>query len=195
MEVGAGLDRFFTIVYPNRFKFVTKKYFRFIIVALVFIYNFAFYSKVLFEFNLVLNDEFNKIECVNKRIIEMDKMDFLNSTTGPFLIMFVTSVVLLTSICRSRKGARSNASRVKTRDLKFGVTLIILNVTFFLLNAPRRLFYFLGLRELFGENIVSVFIVNLVVVSLYDIFYSASFWIQFMVNSLVRKNLLRMVCL
>ena len=46
--VAAGIDRFLTIVYPNKFSFLKKPQFSLIISVIIFIYNFGFYSHVLF---------------------------------------------------------------------------------------------------------------------------------------------------
>lgn len=201
LEVVASIDRLLTIVYPNRFRLIQKSSFSFLIISLVLVYNVGIYFKIIIEyqFNVFDNPEWNSCTCSKAEKKNIDTIDFFNSTVVPFLFMLVSSSATLAGIIRSRRRLRSLSSRLdmatrrrQFRDTKFGATLIILNIEFFALNAPRRFFYFLQLWSLFKFDNISPFILHTSLVFLYDLHYAGCFYIQVLVNSLIRRELIRM---
>lgn len=189
LEVVAGLDRFLAIVYPTRCLFIRKTYFSLILIAILLVYNVAFYAQILFDFDLDKNYK----SCISNRQNEIDKMDFYNSTAVPFAIMILTSLATLISVIKSRRRMESSmrhdgsrSSRTRMRDIKFGATLIIINITFLLLNAPRRFFYYM--EYFYFLPVFYIFLLNEIVVFFYDLFYSTSFYLQILVNNLVRRQ-------
>lgn len=194
LEVAASLDRLVTIVYPTRFALVQKPLFSSVVILIILVYNFGYYSQAIVAYQLVrLN--VNLYFCVSDLEAQIESVDFFNSTAAPFLVMLVSSIVTLVGVIKSRRRFNLTSNnpinrRKKLKDIKFGVTLIALNISFILLNTPRRLYFFLNALQLFGHDIFIFSYWIKSVVFLNELYFAASFYIQACVNSLVRRELM-----
>ena len=115
-------------------------------------------------------------------------IDLINSSFLPFLIMFFISISLITFVHRSRSRSRANNSSSSTgsrRDIKFAITVVSLNIMFFLLTFP------IALNDLpfmsFGDSIGDISL------AFYYAYYSLGFYVQLLVNSDFRHEFLRMI--
>lgn len=203
LEVAASLDRFIVIFYLNRFAFVYKPHFRRTIVILIFLFNSSCYLYLLLDLHIEKfydgdTQTFRK-NCVTRNLKTTEILDVFNSVLVPFVIMLVTSCATLVGLLRARTRVSSNMnarcrsksihSSIRHRDIKFCVTLLILNAAFLVLNLPNQfvnLVYFY-----FNDSIDFDTFENLSAFAHFfnSIGFSATFFIQAGINSLVRKKL------
>jgi hypothetical protein len=113
-------------------------------------------------------------------------IDLINSTLLPFSIMFFFSISLIVFVHRSRSRSRTNnSSSTSNRDNKFAITVVSLNIMFFLLNFPITLSHLPFIpSDIYLSDISHVF---------YYAYYSLGFYIQLIVNSDFRQEFLRMI--
>lgn len=200
--VVAGLDRFIVIVYPNRFLFIQKPRFTLSIVVLITIYNIIFNFHILFDTSLTLIA--NYTDTANTTMVyECDwplKTVFyisilVNSTIIPFTIMTASTIGMCLVVNNSRNRMRQisnnsssfdNTRLKKMRDLRFTVTMIVMNVVFLVLNALNPFFNALEYLNIIPEIVP----VDHIATGLFYTFYSTVFYVQLAVNNLVRKEFL-----
>lgn len=200
LEILAGLDRFLTIVYPHKFKFLKRPLVQWILVASVIIYNVGCYAKILVDTQLeIIYDEYssygNSTECFLNISHELNLLDLVNGAAIPFASMGVLSILTLLGVRRAHSQIDSSIAnpthrrRTIVHDIKFGLTMIVLNILFFIFNLPYRLYYILDLGEL---NLINdtdiVLLLNIVFKLFFEGYYSIVFWVQLAVNSVVRKE-------
>ena len=203
-EVAAGLDRFLSIVYRNRYKFVQKPRFRILAVIVISVVIMAINSHILFNFYL------KKFYIPSKKMVmsvcytydgnPIGYIDFANSTVIPFAFMLFTSILTFGSVIASRKKMRKSISRInrlrriRVRDMKFGITIICLNLAFLVLNAPYRLSHFVDFNPFSSEwNPFENFVFRSVLHLMNESLYSVSFYVQLAINNIVRKELVRLL--
>ena len=117
--------------------------------------------------------------------------------------MLATSVAIIVFVVRARRHARASLAlttisksrrRRELRDMKFAVTLVVLNMTFLVLNALEPVYdvvIFFGLISVdLGdwESPLDEFLL-----SFNCLFYAIEFYVQIGVNSLVREQFIDMV--
>lgn len=116
--------------------------------------------------------------------------------------MLLSSISTFVAIHRSRRRIKS-VSQVNSisRGVRLGLTMIFLNISFFLVNVPMPLFNALTIYTNLKNKTdrYTIFILESIIMLLFFSFYSISFYIQLVTNSLVRgefKGLLKtIVCL
>lgn len=195
LEVAASLDRFLTIVFPIHVAFIKKPLVQRIIIAMVVFYNMGFYSCILVKMNYRVEEK--DYESQANFMNTLYVMDLANSSAVPFAIMFVSSVATFVGVVRSHRRAKSlgrltNSQRILTRDMKFGVTLIVLNALFFSFNSIYRLNNVVHINPFDPRRQTVMFFVFASIISnLSEYYYSLNFYVQFSVNSLVRKQILK----
>lgn len=187
-EVAASLDRFLTIVFPNKFTFIQRPIFQRIVVFAIIVYNMAFYFKNIFENNIENND------CVLDLNNPVIILDFINAGVCIFMLMLILTISTFYGVVQAHKRVRliinkDNLKRTRKRDIKFGVTMIVLNVLFFIMNFPYRLNMITFLPP-FDQTAhpmaASVFIT--VLTYLFELYFCVNFYIQLAVNNVVRKE-------
>ena len=204
IQVAAGIDRFLiTIVSPtSKFKLIQKRSFQIAIVLLIVVYNSGYYFYMLFDFNLVLtivNNSNNDSSdySVSWSCIENDSrsiyiMDLLNNTLLPFVIMIGFTSATIYGVLKARRRANKSseqARRVRMRDIKFAVTLIVLNLVFLILNAPNPILSLIADYSNIDEDNSDIFYrLEIWGIFSYYFYYMSIFYFQLAVNSLVRKQ-------
>lgn len=124
-------------------------------------------------------------------------MDLFNSTLIPFIVMFGLSLAIILKIRKSRNRIHANnqhQSRVNSKDRKFAITSIALNIAFLAFNLPSAIWNLYG----FYSNIWNDYpeLANLLQYFIYTIFftyYGINFYVQFFVNSVFRNQFLKRV--
>lgn len=193
--VAAGIDRFLTIVYPTLFSFIRKPKFQLAVVCIISFYNAAYYVHLVFNENLSFNPNTNSTTCICWAIRYLYLSDLINTAVLPFAFMVVSSTAICVYVIKSRKRVRkytlgSGIPSRRSRDIKFGFTLIVLNIYFFLSNAPNPLFNFLNFYIDINANVKQVLRVNFI--GLYYSFYSLVFYAQLLANGLIRQEFFRL---
>lgn len=207
-QVLVSLDRFVALVFSVRFHIFNKKLLQRVLCGLLIAYNLVFNSIVLAESNLV---EFRFTVtggsirmCLLEQLDEISIMDFVNSSAVPFVLMSMLSLATLVGVLRARRRielARSSPNDTRlslgrihkhriVKNMRFGITVIVLNLVFFGLNFPYRL------NQLFGfvpfENVLDNFVFTYLLIETSEFFYSIVFFAQIVVNNFVRQEVIRM---
>lgn len=192
LEVLAGFDRFFTVVYPSKFRLVRKPRFQIASILLIIFVNCAIYAYQIFEYKFI---RFEADEIGTCRIFGWHDpiIDLINASCVPFALMLFTSVCMFSELLKSRRRIKSSQIRQVRlrRDLKFGVNMIILNVLFFLLTSPYRVVSIFP-YGLFRFHPIKQCLVYMTVEILFDLFFEVNFYAQLVSNSLVRAEFMRL---
>ena len=159
------------------------------IITLIFALNLLFYSQRFFFTTIQRNA--SEPYCGDNQNFYIEVflwIDLFNSAIVPFLIMFVSSGLLIYAISQSRRrlsssGFTSASEKIFKRDAKFAITLIALNLTFILFNLP-ILIYFLveSYSDIWYTINLNVFYTS----------YAINFFIYFTFNSIFRKEFLNL---
>lgn len=122
-------------------------------------------------------------------------LDLFAAAIVPFSFMIVIDAVLIVSIFRSRQRIRllvADIRRISSKDRKFSITSISLNFVILIFNAPTTIFSMLHI----GEDYAQLPTVRLLQNFFHFLFYShyaLGFYVQLAVNSIIRKEFLRMM--
>lgn len=193
MEVVASLDRFLTIVYPTRFEFIRKTRFQRLAVLIILILNMACYLNLLITSHL-MNDSI----CSVKFVDSLSVTDLVTGSAVPFVLMLILSGATLIGVLNAHNRVQHSASRpahdshrTRLRDIRFGVTMLVLNLLFFILNLPYHLNNQFDVNPFVDYFHLYVYI--MVLNDLYDAYYSLAFYVHLAVNSVVRKESRRLL--
>jgi hypothetical protein len=210
-----SLDRFIKIKFPHKFAFINKKKFQLSLILLNYVFNFLFYMVSIWNTKILqivsfknqtnvtsnLSYTYNYICFYDDNIVAIsDMMDLFNSTIVPFALLILISIVMIFVIFKSRlrsSAARSSSSRglgsslnvISSKDRKFALTTISLNVLFLLLTLPATIFT--NFSRNFDDNVE--YIINRTLVCVLYFNYSIGFFVQLAFNSIFRDELLRIL--
>lgn len=207
LQVIVSFDRLLNIIFPSKISTLHKFNFQISIITTIFLANTFYYLFTSFDSDLIsdpsnygnLSAAENNATTIYCSLIHYN--DLLNwLDLGNVLVTFVAmsfaSVVTIIFIFRSRSRLhlKSSSSRVK-RDLKFAITSILLNVFYLLTNAPYSLFYSIFYRLLANKdtNSTSWEFISLIASILWYFYYCFNFYLQLIVNSLVRSEFLKLL--
>jgi hypothetical protein len=194
--VTISMDRFIYIAFSRRFPFLFKNKFRSFMIFLIVTCNLVFYLPMAWNSHVVrMNNVTNQTICLDYAFETAYWMNFFGSLIVPFCLLIFFTVALIVYIKKSRRRVNvavvSSGNRfiVETsRDTKFVVTSLTLNLIFLILNLPLAVYEILNtLVHLSPE--VNLFLINLTV-TLWNVFYASDFYVQLAVNSIVRDQFL-----
>lgn len=202
----AGLDRFLTIIQPIKFKLFRARFFPNLVVLSILTFNICLYIYVIIEFRLVSDVAEENTTNVSVKVCDIpsastitDILDLTDSSILPFILMTFSAIATFMGVYTSHKRMTKfvqvdKIRKAQLRDIKFGFSMLILNVVFLVLNTPYPIFYML---EFFGKiggddnadesNLESI-LLNVFLFWNY-LFYSIQFYLQVATNSLVRREL------
>ena len=189
-----SIERFISIRFRS-VKFFQNGKIQFIIIAAITVYNICLYSPMLdymqiFETNINSTNSSQILKRCRLRVPSFSKvisiMDLINAVILPFIFMAITSILLTVTILASRLrilNFSSEQDRKKlARDIKVGITCIILNIFFFFLNLPICIANYMLLSDLDEDTyslVIAIFYVN----------YFINFYILAFFNSAFRNEL------
>lgn len=198
LEVLASIDRLFTITFPFSHKFIQKPLIQLILIAIVIVSSSLFYSYMILGqgfFSFISGIPDNKQNDV-KMSNFIHKIDVVFCSALPFALMLVTSIVTFVGVLRSYRrirsslGSRNAAQRKLLKDIKFGVTLIVLNVMFFICVGFYRLSHFINFNPFNRKKQTSLhFAFHFVLTNLHQDYHVLNFFLQLTINSVVRREL------
>lgn len=201
--VAISIDRFFNIFNTIRLQIIKKTQFAIGVVIGICVFNLLIYVQLFFTINIdIMPISRNKslIVCHEKVGLSFRILDMMISAALPFLFMLFTSISIMVGIHRTRRRInitrRGNAQQRLTqlRDIKFGITIVALNVTFLLWNAPRPVFLFVQYIKLLGSVSVSnLIIMSVIFLFFQNLFYAITFYEQVLTNKIVRKTLINLL--
>lgn len=202
--VVAGIDRYVAIVYSTRFSVIRKPTFQLVTILVITFYNIAYYFHMFFDQNLVnivsangtKNSTTIKMRCSSPSKQTQLLLDFSNTALLPFVLMTASSVATFVCVMQSRARLKfyaentreeKRASRLpKTRDIKFGITMIALNVYFFVSTGPNPVYNLLVLYVQIDTDVQLV--LEVISISLYYSFFALVFYAQLATNNLVKRQ-------
>lgn len=133
--------------------------------------------------------------CYSDNYPTITLIDFLNGVAIPFILMIVCSIVTIISVLKVHRRIKpiktqGNLVSQKTiRDIKFGMTMIALDLLYLCFNSPSRLGYLLQFgifRLIFRYYEYQKFIY--VSAQLKYIYINLVFYVQLLVNSVIRNE-------
>lgn len=207
----AGFNRFITIVFPMKLALLKKARFARILITFIVIFNIAYYMILLIDLHLLTLSSDTINESNTTKEVELSNetqkycgfennanllliLDFANATLIPFIIMLSSTLATLIGVYVYHKRAQkylgsSKSKNYQIRDLKFAVTMIILNILFLALKTMNFYVFFGSVFDIlyyFDKNQLKT------ITYLYDFlssfFYTMDFPLQLLTNSLVRKQ-------
>ena len=194
--VYVSFDRMLNILKPNGFlpKLVVKK-FHFSFSILIILFNMIYYAPILvykqLEESISYNNETNKTVatyfCVYKDNGFIYWMDLFYSTIIPFIFMFIFTSVTIFTLFKSKK----RTVGINSRDAKFALTSITLNICFFLFVFPLTLFLLISLYMNINEQTFELLFI--ILLSIFSINYANMFYVNMFVNSIFRSSFLDLV--
>lgn len=130
----------------------------------------------------------------------------MNSSAVPFAFMFVLSVTTFVGVLLARRRVHSsnmsNGScasepanrRTRIRDMKFGTTIIVLNLFFMFSNFPHRIYYFVKFNPFDSRSHpLAHYFFSASLRAIYESYFSITFVVQLAVNILVRRELVNIL--
>ena len=194
-------DRMLTIVYMNRFSFLKKRWFQWLIIFIGVVYN------VLLNLMLPINNRLIEIDLgtnssqsiklcfldtqiiVNQTWIHLANFFFLN-----ILVNNILNIKIIWFIVSSRrKMARnsSNLSQSTWRDRKFAITSIGLNLAAMILKFPMTIAFLIMNTTVFSfDQIIEI---QTIVITIAILDNGFSFIINFFVNSIFHDEFLALI--
>ena len=120
LETIVSIDRCLSIAYINKFSFLNKRWFKYLVLSIAIAFNFVYYLPIIIFFDVVTITNTNTTED-SKSCVTMDELyssilgwsDLVNSTFMPFLLMFVSTIVIVRSLVSSRKRSSSSHKQPK----------------------------------------------------------------------------------
>ncbi len=201
-----SLDRWISISMPTKFLFRKKIIFQVGVTILMLMINLIFYSVTLAS-HLSRNISINTTNITTYRCYEYKKtvqimswLDLFNYSIVPFSLMIVFTSITLRTIFGSRKRIfsiqnnqlhknNSNSSS-RTKDIKFAITSVVLNIIFLVLNIPFCIFAIVFSHVIkFIDSEIDYFFYVFTLFFNY-INFGTAFFINFVVNSIFRKEFL-----
>jgi hypothetical protein len=191
-----SIDRFLNVAYPRRFLFLTKKWFQWVIVLFICLNQPIYYSFMTWNSELqtvnstdpVTNETSIGYVCVNNAAQLLSYLDMFNSTLEPFAFMIGFSAALIYSIKKSRRRINTNRSmnREQSRDRKFAVTSLVLNLLFFAFNTPIVIFNMIVAYINIDPKLLSLLFFFMACI--FYGYFALDFYVQLAVNSIFREN-------
>ncbi len=188
-----SLERFIAIKYPTtRIRLQTLQSYYFVCVIL---FNLIYHSPIIFYIDFVYGYStlMNANECLfasKTNEITYYTMDLVNRVIIPFLFMSTTTLLLIYTVFRSRKRMITKYStpnfKNSRRDIKFSVTILLLNLTYITLMLPLCIVNFF---PFYFESDFSICFSYF----LFYMSYGVNFYIILISNSLVKKEFLNML--
>ncbi len=112
--------------------------------------------------------------------------DIFHTNLIPFLLKFISTIITLKFIYKSRRN--SNNITTKSKDFKFVLTSVTLNVLFFLLNFPLLCFYFILANFSIKIDIDVKDLINNILRIPFYVYFGSLFYSTLIVNSILRKE-------
>ena len=192
-------DRMITIVYSNRFAFLKKPWFQWLIVFAAIVYNVSFnvlpaiYNRIV-EINFGSNSSIPSFKiCTSSTKITVIQMWILLANFFLFNIIInnLLNVKMIWFIVSSRRKVARISCKISnstTRDRKFAITSIGLNLACTILKLPLTIAILITSQIVIGFD--EFFAIQIIVITISIIDNGASFFINFFLNSIFYNEFL-----
>lgn len=212
IQVLITVDRFRSVVCYNRFTFLKKKSTLIIMLILIFVIFLVvnmdqiwFYTIPVVNFNVVFDASLNQSQNVTTQSLLCTSTSEVSLATDtinvifrffvPFFLMLVMNILLSKNVIDSKKKTNHNKIRSFRRECNYTLTVIGLNLIFFLLNLPWAIWYILShINSLQTPNgIISLNFLNGIAYSIFYLNNLSSFFLNLIFNRLFRKQLFNLL--
>ena len=214
MYIVINLDRLIKIALPQRFHWLKKKLVQCTIGTIVYLFGYGvlFVGLLNNTYEYVVYWTKNETGQVNE-VVYNQTCQYHHSANVynwclsvfvsymPSVIMFIMSILIVRTLFRARSRSyekrvafcnpttAATTESVRKKDVKFSVTLIVINVFYILLNMPINVLYSLSFFDLnFDWDLPYVFVSILFYSN-----FSLVFYVNLVFNSFFRKEFLRLV--
>ena len=186
-----SLDRFLSIAYPARFLFRKKPIFQILISCFTIGFNLCLYTPFWFYYikeirTNLSNQTISSYNCEPPGLW----VEFINLSQEfliPFFLMLLFTLLTIRTVFNSRAASSNNTS--KSKDMKFAVSSITINILFLLLSSP---YFILLLIKDYSDlfvNISDLFeLLEAISYFLYYIYSVIFLFINYYSNSMFKKE-------
>jgi hypothetical protein len=185
-----SLDRLISVVIPYKFQFKNKLNFQIGIISIVIIILALFLMPAAYYYETEIN-KYNQTECSLPLKHELAwvflyfKIQYLLlRTVLPFLIMIITSVVIVLKISRTKRKLTTNKHQQRERQL--AKSLVIMDIFFILFRLPMVFYLFINNSDN-DEGLLNNFVFLIIQVACSG--YSVFLFIIFIVFNKVYQSL------
>ena len=186
-----SVERYISIRYPKWKLILRNKTNQWIYFIVIVALNFAYYSEIIFlnAFQIINNSNDSSSQCVFNNIESqaiISYMDLANRVIIPFILMVISSIMLIESIRKARlsiSGCGRRQYRRLKKDIRFAITSILLNCIYLVLSLPISIYIF---TPDYFNNIIYLFLFYV-----YYSSYALNFYLIIFSNYLVRKEFLK----
>jgi hypothetical protein len=195
-----SIDRFLTIVHPTKFLFRNKISFKLGFCFGSTLFNLIYYVPDLLFYGLQVEIDNqtsfeNKTSCKRNETF-LSYLNFLNDALVPFGIMMIFTILLIKSIHESRKRARSSSvsatssisksNRSKSKDIRFAISSIVVNLVFIFLTLQ-------AYSILFIDYFYDLFLLSDLFFLFYYCKFGSVFFVSYFTNSIFRNEFRLMI--
>ena len=184
MLVIVSIDRFFSIAKPTRYSWRKKTSIQITFSIVLIKICCIVYAPAIFNTKMKSNNYTNQT-CDYQPVMLWFNTSYL--IIAPFILMMIFTIFTLISLFNSRRKNRSS-STIKSKDIKFAITSLSLNLLFFIFGFPVGLYLILQ-NEIQYDIYINQFLLKLFL-PLFYINYSDLFLISIIANSIFREELL-----
>ena len=214
-EALVSFDRMINIVAPSKMMFLRTRKVTILLVIAVICIQTSIYTPVLYFYQLIV--DFNSsglaigstngssisylnfsdsITCASASSTYANILslyDLIYSTLTPFVVMSISTIVILVKVFKSRHKitSRGRKSRRDNKDIQFTITSVSLCLLFFVLNIGITTFMLLASFNLVAYQDFQLLLSIVCVFFLMD--YSLKFYVYFLVNHNFRAEFKSMV--
>jgi hypothetical protein len=185
LNVYISVERYISIAYSAKKDFLRKKKIQLRFIIALILFNLILYVPT------VIKVELQSAIIENLTVCNFDDyfwqqtygyIDLSNRVILPFGLMIIFSILIIHTIFTSRMRMTSNtrANRTFRKDVKFSLISVTLNASYIVFSLPIAAIY---LQPSYQLNTFIIFFVFI-----YNIAYSANFYLIFLANSLFREG-------
>jgi len=176
-------EKFISIAFPTKRFLLKKTKSQIIFFILLCLFNIIYHINLPFSFDLITANNQTICYFINEKsqtIVSF--MDLVNFFLLPFILMIIFSSLLIGSFFKSRKRTNNRLRENKrlTKDIKFSITSLSMNLLFLILNLPIDIIEFLPLYNRNELYMIFWYIFN--------ISSAVNFYLILLTNSLFRRE-------
>jgi hypothetical protein len=191
IQILITIDRFVSIAKPTKFVWRKKAKFQVLASMGVIIFDILYYIPIIYfsdipELYRNQSAPYLNIISICTPVSFYNWLIALHTVDIPFMVIMIFTGLTIQSLFKSRRNSITKSTFTKSKDVKFAITSISLNLLFFLLSFPLSFYLILRNFHLFDDE-TEYLILGLFGV-LFFINNAVLFFINLIVNSIFRKE-------
>ena len=195
MLIYISLEKYIRIAHPAQRRIMINKKYQIIYIFCVLFYTLAYALAIPFSMSLIAYNQTNSNETIINYVCDFvsydaqliaSYLDLINREFIPVVLNICSSYLLISVILksRSRVASSSRVQRKNNRHIKLALNCFFMNAVFILLNTPISVIFFF-------PNVFSPDILFRLAGFMWYLSYCLNFYIILAVNSVFRKEFLR----